>query len=345
MFLTRGDKKMAYISGLDIAPQRWDTREHGGESREYYLSRQPSAGMAQIGTGWADVGAFVMGQIALDVRATFLQRWLDLGKKSLTPWIIPAETSLPRHDKIEAARPAAQLLRTFAGLNADAYAQFAPEGEVTHVHAVQKMVKGARKFVLLYDQYAYAKDIDRLLNYGAVPTTIVTQELDSLQVFNNIAQYRQKQALKLPDCKIYTVNFPDQVPPNGAPPVPSSSTYIHSKVLIVDGIAAIVGSANFCQRSFFTDHEITVAVVDPDAVRSLLVSLTSEWLAMDALELEFLSNEEIHELIRTIPSSHPTHLAVYNPEGDEPYYVTERAWETVGDPDLSELQKWHGVEK
>ena len=52
------------------------------------------------------------------------------------------------------------------------------------------MVKAAKSFVIVHDQYAYAKDIAKLLNNGAVNTTIVTQELNSLLVFNNIAKYR-----------------------------------------------------------------------------------------------------------------------------------------------------------
>jgi phosphatidylserine/phosphatidylglycerophosphate/cardiolipin synthase-like enzyme len=82
MFVSVDGQPMAYVSGLDLAPQRWDMLGHGGAVRDEYLERQPSAGLAGVGTGWADTGAFVKGQLAIDVKTTFLQRWRDLPPKT-----------------------------------------------------------------------------------------------------------------------------------------------------------------------------------------------------------------------------------------------------------------------
>ena len=78
------------------------------------------------------------------------------------------------------------------------------------------MVNAAKHFVLVHDQYAYAKEIVTLLNHGVVKTTIVTQELTALGRFNNIVKYRQEQASNMPNTKMYVIQFPDTVPPRGS---------------------------------------------------------------------------------------------------------------------------------
>ena len=314
VFMSVAGRHMAYVSGMDLATQQWDMIGHEGALRDRYRKRQPSAGLDPLWTtGWADAGAFVDGQLATDVKTTFRQRWNALPRTVLEPFVIHAETVPPQYDVIQPNRPAAQILRTFAG---GAGHSFASDGEVTHVHALHKMVKAAKHFVIVHDQYAYAKEIVTLLNHGVVKTTIVTQELTALGRFNNIVKYRQEQASNMPNTKMYAIQFPVLVPPRGPLPAAGSTVYVHSKIVIVDGLAAIIGSANMCQRSFFTDHEITVAVVDPVVVRSFMIVLVAQWLAVTEASLSHLTHNEIHELLRSRPDTNTTHLATYTPDGE-----------------------------
>lgn len=134
----------------------------------------------------------------------------------------------------------------------------------------------------------------------------MTQELANLAVFNNIAKYRQEQADSIPNIKMYGIQFPDLVAPNGPMPEPATSVYVHTKIVIVDGIAAMLGSANMCQRSLFTDHEMTVGIVDPVLVRRFMITLVSAWLSVDEILLYLLTNEEINSLLPGIcPTAKP----------------------------------------
>ena len=47
-------------------------------------------------------------------------------------------------------------------------------------------------------------------------------------------------------------------------------TMMHTKVLMVDGVFSVVGTANFGNRSFELNDELTVAVFDPELARTLI---------------------------------------------------------------------------
>jgi phospholipase D1/2 len=60
--------------------------------------------------------------------------------------------------------------------------------------------------------------------------------------------------------------------------------YVHAKVTVVDGRAAVVSSANLNGRSHRWDTEAGVALEDPAQVRSLRDRLMRHWLPEDAGE-------------------------------------------------------------
>ena len=46
-------------------------------------------------------------------------------------------------------------------------------------------------------------------------------------------------------------------------------TMMHTKAVIVDGVMSLIGSANFGNRSFELNDELTIAVFDPDLAARL----------------------------------------------------------------------------
>jgi cardiolipin synthase len=46
-------------------------------------------------------------------------------------------------------------------------------------------------------------------------------------------------------------------------------TLLHQKIMTIDGVYGVVGSCNFDDRSFETNDEVTVGILDPDTVRKL----------------------------------------------------------------------------
>lgn len=61
-------------------------------------------------------------------------------------------------------------------------------------------------------------------------------------------------------------------------------TMMHTKAVIVDGAFSIIGSANFGNRSFELNDELTVAVFDPDLARELIADLEKDITASIKLD-------------------------------------------------------------
>lgn len=53
--------------------------------------------------------------------------------------------------------------------------------------------------------------------------------------------------------------------------------FLHQKVLLVDDLAATVGTANFDNRSFRLNFEITAIVHDPDFIRAVEAALEQDF--------------------------------------------------------------------
>ena len=61
-------------------------------------------------------------------------------------------------------------------------------------------------------------------------------------------------------------------------------TMMHTKALIVDGVFSVIGSANFGNRSFELNDELTVAVFDPELAASLVADFEKDLRASTKLD-------------------------------------------------------------
>jgi cardiolipin synthase A/B len=53
-------------------------------------------------------------------------------------------------------------------------------------------------------------------------------------------------------------------------------TMMHTKAMVVDGVVSLIGSANFSNRSFELNDELTVAVIDPELAAALTADFTAD---------------------------------------------------------------------
>ena len=79
----------------------------------------------------------------------------------------------------------------------------------------------------------------------------------------------------------------------------SSSYYIHSKIMIIDDKFALIGSANFANRSLYCDFEHSIAFIDNDgydSVKQLRIDLWAEHFRISENEKTQLAdiNEALH---------------------------------------------------
>ena len=63
-------------------------------------------------------------------------------------------------------------------------------------------------------------------------------------------------------------------------------TMMHTKAVIVDEAFSVIGSANFGNRSFELNDELTVAVFDPDLARTLIADFEQDIRASSRLDAE-----------------------------------------------------------
>jgi phosphatidylserine/phosphatidylglycerophosphate/cardiolipin synthase-like enzyme len=262
--IRREDELVAYCGGIDLAADRWDTPDHdggGGRRRK------------EAHAGWHDVQARLRGPAALDVWNNFRDRWND---PLVAPLLLPP---LPfRHrppPRIDATPPPVATMpgthhvqhwRTLA-CRGNRYPSFAPMGELTCLAGYLKAIRGAKKYIYIEDQYLYWDVIARELAIAVKRierlVILVPPATDIPDPFTKVTNYKQHEFTE-----ILRQADPDGVKVGIYHPVqrgtgePGTPIYVHSKLLIVDDILAVIGSPNIGRRSMTHDAEIATAVID-----------------------------------------------------------------------------------
>jgi phosphatidylserine/phosphatidylglycerophosphate/cardiolipin synthase-like enzyme len=259
---------VAFVGGIDLALSRADDEQHEGDPQvmpfaEPYGKQPP----------WHDVQVAVYGPAVADLQLTFQERWegssldvpsplrmaMDRTKHAGAP--TTPELPSPRPHPSAAGPHAVQILRTYPA-RSRRY-PYAPLGERSIAHAYRKALNRARSLVYIEDQYLWAPEVARLL----VSALSRNPELRLIVV---VPRYPDKDGRsRLPSlvgreravevCRaagsdrfaIYDVESP-----TGAP------VYVHSKVVVVDDVWAMVGSDNMNRRSWTHDSELSCAVLD-----------------------------------------------------------------------------------
>ncbi len=263
----RGD--IAFLGGIDLALSRADDSRHEGDPQ--VMPFTPTYGEQPP---WHDVQVAVTGPAVTDVELTFRERWegstaLDFPSPFRMAFdrvrhagvLTAPDLPEPRPDPAEAGPHAVQVLRTYPA-RWRRY-PFAPLGERSIAHAYRKSLSRARSLLYVEDQYLWAPIVARLL----VKALRSHSELRMIVV---VPRYPDKDGRsRLPSlvgreraievCRaagsdrfaIYDVESP-----TGAP------VYVHSKVVVVDDVWAMVGSDNMNRRSWTHDSELSCAVLD-----------------------------------------------------------------------------------
>lgn len=68
-------------------------------------------------------------------------------------------------------------------------------------------------------------------------------------------------------------------------------TMMHTKAMVVDGIVSLIGSANFSNRSFELNDELTVAVVDAELAAALTADFTADLAVSTRLDVATWSEQ------------------------------------------------------
>jgi phosphatidylserine/phosphatidylglycerophosphate/cardiolipin synthase-like enzyme len=346
------DGRAAFLGGIDMALDRWDSGEHRPNDPRAQGGRVATGSHPYL--GWHDVHTHITGPAVDDVETNFRQRWnahpeAQTGGHTLVPG-----RSTPL-DPIPGASHFVQINRTFpAGVPSWT---FVPQslGEGGALAARLNAVRRARRHIHILDQFLVMVNPD---DYAALlasqnPLTFTPSDPDTMAAVLRaklvgpdpvrISILIPKKLIESPDfanmvlyemrrrfITFLTYGLTDEQKRDrllvlhlrNASGVP---TYVHAKTMMVDDLWASIGSSNLGYRSQTYDSEINCDVVDGAMRRGrrlyttdLRVRLWAEYLQLAPNERHLVLDPRAgFELLRRAAEAdwpRPHHVQPYDPE-------------------------------
>lgn len=274
----------AYLGGIDMTNDRWDTRFHN------HTKLRKLRKIAHKHDGWVDSSLRVEGPAALDVAANFVSRWnaqqqplvpdeeiiaFDNPPRTSEEALVSVSSSKENTTSRSLGTASVQIVRTFS---CKVGYDFAERGEISLLHARLKAISRAQNYIYIEDQY--------FINVPVLQTALLRQ----LPLLRALVVVTQKPSLgtsavgygKL----LYEMlaplqtQFPDKV--HVFTLKPSLDVYVHTKAVVIDDVFLSLGSGNWNRRSMTSDSEIAANIVDTD-----VISETPEGITVNALARAF----------------------------------------------------------
>jgi phosphatidylserine/phosphatidylglycerophosphate/cardiolipin synthase-like enzyme len=276
--IQRAGEVIAMVGGTDVQDGRYDTPEHNFDE-----VRKRSPQDMQPFWGWHDMMNYIQGPAAVDFARQFYLQWHDpakdlptYGRKPFT-WIDPVVPVNPGTLDIQFLR----TLSCYGATQGQYYQNYAPMGEISAMNAFMKMIRLAKKYIYLADQFAFFDEaleevtkvmdtIDALviLTDDAISFKIVTS-MYNITTAQDMRYYYQRRALQKLTAKpswaakvhIYTLmkmgasNDPENLKTENI-------IYVHSKNFIVDDKYMITGSMGLERTGFTNDIELAIGIYD-----------------------------------------------------------------------------------
>jgi phosphatidylserine/phosphatidylglycerophosphate/cardiolipin synthase-like enzyme len=259
---------VAFVGGIDLSRGRRDSPDHQGDADPVRID--PRYGRRPP---WHDLQLEVRGPAVLDMDLTFQERWEDQtppDRRNPLRALWRRVSHEPRRLELLLRRPSpppvgphlVQVLRTYPARHREI--PFAPDGERSIARACRKALGRARALVYVEDQYlwgrlvaeAFAEALQRSPELRVIIVVPRYPDHDG-RVSGRAARAAQWRAIHhLTAVGGSRVAVYDLENEQGTP------IYVHAKVVMVDDVWAMVGSANLNRRSWTHDPEVACAVVD-----------------------------------------------------------------------------------
>ena len=314
---------VAFCGGIDLAIERWDTTRHTvPDRRRENHPNNPNP--------WHDVHTRIHGPATGDIETNFRERWNNHPDHSRNGRTVVPTHSIP--SPIANASHLVQTLRTFPPQHRY---PFAPRGELGILNAYRQAISNAREYIYIEDQYLVFDEISaviervlRSLN-GKVIIVIPreTDEFVNAFHFHRFAFIDRLRRIDASKIEVYHLT-------NLTNPRARRDIYVHAKLMIIDDIWAIIGSANINRRCMTHDSEIDIAVIDGKIengrrkfARNLRKSLWAEHLGVGASRVD--DPIASISLWSGIAAARTGHIAVY----PRPIGSDSLLWNSSIDPD------------
>jgi phosphatidylserine/phosphatidylglycerophosphate/cardiolipin synthase-like enzyme len=282
VFIGRKDFRdsWAYVGGMDLAIDRWDTTDHNQTEEE------------DRNFGWHDIQVKVRGEAALQLWANFAERWMDArnekGADSLRECPVPNWKWSEWGKQKPIGNQHIQVLRTvaIASTAETRRKRFMGNGERTVLCGLRKAISKAESYIYIEEQFLWDCDLadfihDQMKNNKELKLIIVmTAGCELPGPMGDYAFHLRHEFLKRvmrvgdkdPDVgkfghtrNVYPYGLFQKKRGHSHQPI-----YVHSKLVIIDDRYAAVGSANFDSRSLYVETEVTLGIVDGDIVKGKL---------------------------------------------------------------------------
>lgn len=276
------DDALAFVGGIDLTTQRWDTSEHRpGDPRRVTPQGEPY-------NPFHDVQMLVDGEAAAKVGDLVRERWRDSGAKAPAP----KRSSVKSDPWPQGVEPAARDVAVAIARTLPAYEGRAPVKEIKQLYL--DSIAAARRFIYIENQYLTGGEIVQALS-GRLeepegPEIIILSRgsgggwLEEMTM--TVLRARLLKQLRAADRhQRFQVYYPHH---RGFGD--KEKLDLHAKLMIADDRFVRIGSANLANRSLGYDSECDLAfVADNDeqtaAVTALRRRLISEHLAVDVQRL------------------------------------------------------------
>lgn len=289
------DRTVAFTGGIDVAHGR-----HGSPPHERNVAEKIDY------NGWHDVQAKVEGPVVAPLYDFFKDVWNELIKRpQIQLGVIPdTGATLVEFYNREAGTPVVedrswnlpiladyhpvQSLRTIPQskygtdslLGRDPIG-FAPSGVTEVRDAWQKAIQTAETYIYIEDQFLYGVEVytwigQALKNKSTLRVILVKGQPDpnDPEIFWPLTKKAFREGLKGSDLT--------QVQLNRLGFFVHQRATVHAKTTLIDDKWALIGSANFAQRSLYTDFEQCVGFADGARVREYRKALWKEHLCGEA---------------------------------------------------------------
>jgi phosphatidylserine/phosphatidylglycerophosphate/cardiolipin synthase-like enzyme len=281
------DRNCAYVGGMDLCFDRWDTPAHASppdrdrDVVEFYVNnaiklfKQMPAWLKPLipvlpavtsylpsMPAWHDVQARLRGPAVHQVWSTFAARWNDPRPANAEDGLEKFRTVTPITAPLAppTAAPGTCWVQVLQTLPCNGVFPFAPGGEQTVLAAYARAIERAKHYIYIEDQYlwpsALVNGLEAALRRNVHVVLVVSREYDlpGMAAVHEAMRGRVVGQLRAANPAFFKIFHPQQ--PGGG------QIYVHAKTMIVDDAIAFIGSANLNDRSMTNDTELHLGIVD-----------------------------------------------------------------------------------
>ena len=335
------DGKLAFLGGLDLCDSRWDTRGHPKRSPERIDTHDKPY------KPFHDIQVALSGPVVATLERLFLDGW-RMATGSELHGVHNSESAGPLSAVPE--RVLEGVLDSFGlplrgrrvGVSRTEWIR---QGEVlAEIQALfERAIAGAKRLIYIETQYFTSKTLAQALYHRFADATkpklqvvlVMPDGADSPKEDFVLGNRQRRVRRFIADAaKHHGHVFRLLMSSESSHDAPCPSTFIHSKLMIVDDEFVTIGSANFTNRSLRIDRELNVAwqvgLEEPEAaawlaadIRGLRASLLAEHSGSDTSE-KFLEIEGLIERLDEICADRHGKLRCQelpDAEGDDPLLI------------------------